>query len=263
MPGRSVLIRADTLIRFVARPAGMMFDLPDASNAPTAGGGTLHVLDTGPGFREASFSLPPAGWKALGTAGTPTGYRYQGAGTTLDPCTTVVIRRNVVKATCRRTDDLSLPVAGAVGIRLEVAASKRYCASFEPATTVRADATIEKRRNAPAPVVCPFVTISTGTATSTCTTTTSSTTGTIDPATCPTTTTLGAPPCGPSGPGTCGGICFGGQECALNASDVCECQGPVSCGGYSHLCGADCPPGQACVQRPVPEGCGPIGCACQ
>jgi hypothetical protein len=42
-----------------------------------------------------------------------------------------------------------------------------------------------------------------------------------------------------------------------------ECQGPERCGAGIHYCGGECPLGQACDQRPVPAGCGAIGCACQ
>ena len=263
MPGRSLTIKAAQIIRFVSKPTIGTFALPGAGHEPTTGGAELHVADVGPGFHEAVFSLPAAGWQALGAAGSPKGYRYRGTGSSSDPCKVVQIRRNVVKAVCRSTDGLSMPVSGEIGIRLEVAAvAKRYCASFG-GMEVRNDSTAVKRKDAPPPPVCPFVTINTGTATSTSITTTSTSSSSVDPGICPTTTTLGAPSCGPAGPGQCGGICFQGQPCGFNASQVCECLGPALCGGYSHFCGGECPSGQTCEQRPVPDGCGSIGCECQ
>lgn len=91
-----------------------------------------------------------------------------------------------------------------------------------------------------------------------CSAATTTTTSTIDPAQCPTTTTLGAPPCANGFPG----VCLNGQECVETSPGFWECQGPARCGAYNY-CGGECSLGQACDQRPVPPGCGPIGCECQ
>jgi hypothetical protein len=89
--------------------------------------------------------------------------------------------------------------------------------------------------------------------------TTTTTTTTMDPLVCPTTTSLGAPPCHANG----AGVCLNGQDCVLTDSGFYACQGPERCGAAYFYCGGQCPFGQACDQRPVPAGCGAIGCACQ
>jgi hypothetical protein len=89
--------------------------------------------------------------------------------------------------------------------------------------------------------------------------TTTTTTTTIDPTVCPTTTSLAAPPCHANG----AGVCLNGQDCVLTDSGLYECQGPERCGAAYNYCGGQCPFGQACDQRPVPAGCGAIGCACR
>lgn len=93
-----------------------------------------------------------------------------------------------------------------------------------------------------------------------CSPATTTTTSTIDPSQCPTTSTLGAPPCGFNS----GGVCDTGQDCVRTSPQVTECQGPARCGGgFSYYCGGECPLGQGCDQRPVPAGCPAIGCGCQ
>jgi hypothetical protein len=79
---------------------------------------------------------------------------------------------------------------------------------------------------------------------------------------CPTTTTLGNPGC-QSGIGGCGFPCFNGQTCTDQGGGQCACTGPVQCGGQFSVCGGECPLGQACTPKPVPPGCGSIGCTCQ
>lgn len=87
----------------------------------------------------------------------------------------------------------------------------------------------------------------------------STTTSTMAPSQCPTTSTILAPPCF----GSQAGVCFNGQDCVMTEPSFFECQGPARCGAAQHYCGGECPLGEACDQRPVPAGCGPIGCACQ
>jgi len=94
------------------------------------------------------------------------------------------------------------------------------------------------------------------------TTSTTETTTTSIP--CPTTTTLGAPPCMGTPTNLCSFVsCPGGQMCTDGGSGTCVCTGPFHCGGADHFCGGDCPAGQTCTQLPVPPGCGSIGCQCQ
>lgn len=176
MPGRSVVVKPQKLLRFVAKPpAGTTFDLPDPTNAPTVEGATLDVFDTALLLNGLSFSLPSTGWKALSSSG----FRYKGTGLPSDPCKSALIRGTVVKAICRGVGvELDTPFFGEAGISLNVGTDgKRYCASFG-GSEGKNDPRGLKRRNAPPPSVCPAFTVSTG-PTSTVTTTTSSTSSTV------------------------------------------------------------------------------------
>jgi hypothetical protein len=155
LAGRVVFVRHGRIARFVAEPAvsGATFDLPDAD--PTAVGGRISFIERDdPDGNDAAYDLPvqpsPFGWKSLGERG----YRYRGSGSADDPCTTVLLRRKVLKAICRGTGvTLANPVAGALAIVLTIGADvDRYCADFG-GTEVRNDEVL-RRRNAPPPPAC-------------------------------------------------------------------------------------------------------------
>lgn len=154
MPGRIMLIRTGNLAKFVAK-APATFDLPDASNAPTAEGATLGIFDTG-GPESDTYNLPAAGWKGLGNPAGSKGYKYKGAGSITDPCKSVLVKEKVVKAVCKGAGiQLVTPFAGDVGIVLAVGTdTKNYCAQFGGATT-KNDVSLLKRKTAPAPGACP------------------------------------------------------------------------------------------------------------
>src|SRR5262245_18470665 len=65
MPGRIVLIRNGVIAKFVAKAAPALFNLPSASNYPTAEGATLSLFDTA-GPEADSYNLPAGQWKGLG-----------------------------------------------------------------------------------------------------------------------------------------------------------------------------------------------------
>src|SRR5688572_21494438 len=179
MPGTVVVIKPSPLFKFVARPpAGTTFDLPDETNDPTVEGGTLDVTDTG-GTMSDSFALPSSGWKGLGTPAGSKGYKYKGAGSSTDPCKVVVVKGAVVKAVCKGTGvTVAPPFLGDVGIVLTVGTdSKRYCASFG-GDEVKNDATLLKRKGAPA-ASCPGTASTTTSTVSGSTSTTSTTIPTI------------------------------------------------------------------------------------
>jgi hypothetical protein len=179
LPGRIVIIKDAKLAKFVAKPpTGMSFDLPDATNAPTVEGGLLEVFDDDP-FRPvgADFTLPSSGWKGLGNPAGSKGYKYSGAGSPTDPCRVVLVKERVVKAVCKGMGvTLPTPFLGQVGIVLTVGTdSKRYCAVFGGDET-KNDATLLKRKNAPAPGLCPLDLNSSTTVPPSSSTTTSTTT---------------------------------------------------------------------------------------
>ena len=155
MAGRVVIVRGGKIARFVAQPAPPddAFDLPVAD--PTVVGARLTIIDRDdPLGNDVLYQLPvqgsPLGWKALGTRG----YRYRGAGSADDPCTTVLIRKRVLKAVCRGAGvTLENPVSGALDVALVIGADgDRYCASF--GGTEKRNDDLLRRTAAPAEAAC-------------------------------------------------------------------------------------------------------------
>src|SRR5262245_28361869 len=119
--GRIILVRHARMARFTAVPptAGGTFAL---DGDPTLVGGRLTFIDVDdPDGNDVTYDLPvqasPLGWRALGARG----YRYRGAGTAADPCRAVVVKRTVVKATCRGDGvTLANPIPGEVHVALTI-----------------------------------------------------------------------------------------------------------------------------------------------
>jgi hypothetical protein len=154
VPGRRISV-VPGRVTLSARPAtGTRFALPDASDDPTIAGGSLEVFDSG-GSGSDLYPLPAGGWRGLGNPAGAKGYRYRGAGSPGDPCTTVLIKNKVVKARCRGLGvALSIPFAGDAAFVLSIGSSpKRYCGTFG-GETVRNDPVLFKRKDAPAPDRC-------------------------------------------------------------------------------------------------------------
>jgi hypothetical protein len=161
LPGRITAIKSGMLAKFVAKPVmGETFNLPVAN--PVTAGGSLRVFDMSTTAGDNTYALPsggtpPLGWKGLGSPAGSKGYKYKGAGTVGDPCKVVLVKPKVIKAVCRGSDvTLMPPFAGDVGIILSLGATDRYCAQFG-GDEVKNDATLTKRKNAPAPTACPEI----------------------------------------------------------------------------------------------------------
>jgi hypothetical protein len=143
--------------KFVAKPAtGDSFALPAV--APMLSGGSLRIFDLATTAGDNTYALPanlpPYGWKGLGSPSGSKGFKYKGAGTQDDPCKVVLVKTAVIKGICRGLGvTLAPPFAGDVGIVLHLAADA-YCARFG-GDEVRNDATLTKRKTAPAPGACP------------------------------------------------------------------------------------------------------------
>ena len=99
------------LAKFVAKPpTGNTFNLPDATNNPTAEGGQLLFLDTF-SLTNDNYPLPPSGWKGLGNPAGSTGSKYAGAGS---PSKTAVMVCRSASSARRSSGDSS-----ATAIRLD------------------------------------------------------------------------------------------------------------------------------------------------
>ena len=152
-PGRLLIVKTGRLAKVILKPAAT-FDLPDATNDPRTEGATLQIADSMGASN--TYTLPSPGWRGLGSPGGSQGYRYKGAGTGSDPCRSVVVKDTVVKAVCKGVAvTLATPFTGNATVVLTVGTdSKRYCAEFG-GVPVRNDASILKRKTAPAPAACP------------------------------------------------------------------------------------------------------------
>ena len=148
MPGTSLTVRTGRRVTVVGR-AAVPYDPPDPANDPRVEGATLQVFDTGGSAGGDSYDLPAAGWNGLGVPPGSAGFRYRGSAA--DPCRSAVVKRNVVRATCRGAAiTLAPPFAGDAGVILIVGTdSKRYCATFG-GTTGKNTTGVLRRRNAPA-----------------------------------------------------------------------------------------------------------------
>jgi len=155
LPGRIVVIKPDTLAKFVAKPVtGDTFTLPTVN--PVASGGSLRIFDTAAIAGDNTFNLAAgAAWKGLGNPAGSKGYKYKGVGSPTDPCKVVLVKEKVIKGVCKGSGiTLAPPFPGEVGIVLSLGATDRYCASFG-GDEVKNDGTLTKRKNAPAPGGCP------------------------------------------------------------------------------------------------------------
>jgi hypothetical protein len=181
LPGALLVVRPAKMVRLVAHPApGTTFAIPNPDDV-SGPAGTLRVLDLGAsGAGDDTLPLPGV-WRALGRRTHVVGFRYHGAGVPADPCTQVVLKKTVVKATCKGAAiHLTPPFAGEAAVVLTMASTgDRYCATFG-GTSVKNDPALLRRKDAPA-VACAAVTTTTTSSTTSSTTATTVTTTTLAP----------------------------------------------------------------------------------
>jgi hypothetical protein len=161
MPGKLLLIKSGKLAKFIAKPISpAVFALPTGPNEPTTAGGTLRLQEL-VGVAELSTtgtfsaSLPSGGWKGLGNPAGSKGFKYSGAGSSTDPCKTVLVKPKIVKGICKGVAvDFNQPVSGEVAVALTLgSASKPYCTTFG-GTEIKNDGTLLKRKDATGAGAC-------------------------------------------------------------------------------------------------------------
>jgi hypothetical protein len=149
--GKIHIIKPGKLTKMVA-PGSYTLPAPASSGDPVANGGSVNVFDIGDGNGLTS-ALPIAGWKGLGNPAGSKGYKYKGAGTLADPCKVVLVKSTIIKFVCKDDGALDPPLSGDSGIILSIG-DQNFCAQFG-GTTVKNDANLTKRKDAPAPGACP------------------------------------------------------------------------------------------------------------
>ena len=173
--GKIALVKAGKLAKLVSKdPTLTTLPTAGSGNDPTLVGAQVEIFDTIPGGG-GSFThlLDKTGWKGLGNPAGSKGYKYTGS-KALPPdtlCTSVQVKPGKAKVKCKTVPGLSTPFTGDDGIILGIPAGTapalRYCADFG-GTTKKNDATELKRKDAPAPPMCPVI-ASTPTVTATAT----------------------------------------------------------------------------------------------
>ncbi len=155
LPGKIVIIKPGTLAKFVAKPPLLgSFALPTAN--PIVDGGSLRIFDVGTTAGDDSYPLPAGAlWDGLGNPPGSNGYKYKGAGTPSDPCKVVLVKETVIKAVCKGSGVLlAPPFTGDIGIVLSLGTTDEYCGQFG-GTLVKNTPDLAKRKDAPAPAMCP------------------------------------------------------------------------------------------------------------
>ncbi len=145
---------------------GTSFAVPTAGGAddPRVVGGTWRRCIIGQAGPCDTIDLDPSQWIGLGKPAGKKGWRYRGFGGPTDPCTSVVLKSNVLRVVCKGEggidDDFVLPVApSSVGDEL-IIGSMRYCNRWDPPYSKDGDTQamwrkkVHKQDIAP-PAVCP------------------------------------------------------------------------------------------------------------
>jgi hypothetical protein len=144
IPVKIAVIKPDKLFKFVAKGT---FTLPDpASDDPTIEGGELLFSSTSGG---QNYLLPPACWTPIGPGGSK-GFKCK------DTTCKVIVKEKTIKGVCKMdTGDYGpLPDSEPVDIVLTIGSSTQYCGLCGGTPKGNPD-TIFKRKDCPAPAVCP------------------------------------------------------------------------------------------------------------
>lgn len=157
IPGKIGIVKDTKLFKLVAKPV-TTFPIPagQGPNDPTIAGGDVNVFDTD-SSGSLTDSLTGGTWDALGSDPlNPTGYKYKN---TLAPVggavKLIIVKPAVIKIIAKDDGSLNGPIGGNLGVELFLGTDK-YCAEFG-GTTIKNQVGLFKRKDAPAPAVCPVV----------------------------------------------------------------------------------------------------------
>ena len=155
LPGKLLVLRSGRSVKVIARdvpPSAV--PAPGGVTDPTLAASAIYVSSTGGGF--LIESLPPAGWRGLGSPAGARGYRYRGDGTPSRPFRVVVLRPGLLKMIAGDAGTLGVPMSGDVDVELRLGAAPdadSYCVRFGGAEVANTTRTV-KRIDAPAPLAC-------------------------------------------------------------------------------------------------------------
>jgi hypothetical protein len=154
--GKITIIKDTKLFKLVAKDAGGVdFVIPAVGGAadPLINGGDVSVIDTG-NTNNLFDDLTGGVWSGLGNPPGTTGYKYKNTAAPAGGAVKIIILKpKVIKILAKDDGTLNGPVGGNVGILLTTGADT-YCAEFG-GTTIKNVTGLVKRKDAPAPAVCP------------------------------------------------------------------------------------------------------------
>jgi len=168
LAGTKLLIRnavpdapAKNRLVFLAKDAALTAPAPGSPADPRDAGGQITVS----GASSFTQLLPTSGWRLLGTAANPRGYKYVDSALANGPCRLVLIKDGTrAKAIC--TGGGALPLSydlqpaqseTAVAVHLTLGGTAAYCTTFSGASILRdgSDGKTFLAKQAAAPASCP------------------------------------------------------------------------------------------------------------
>ena len=145
IPGRSGLARFDTRTGYpllnklqskTRRDSPFTIPAPGTANDPRTSPSSYRKCRY-PGFAPCEFiHLNPARWQPIGKPPGSKGWKYRGGGTSVDPCRSIIVRRDSIKITCigasSLSDGFTVPIGDGSVVDELVIGDLRYCTKFDP-----------------------------------------------------------------------------------------------------------------------------------
>jgi hypothetical protein len=154
IPGKIAIIKAGKLAKLVAKPVGA-FTIPGIGSAgdPVMNGGEVNFFDTG-GSGILTDTLGGGTWSGLGSPAGAKGWKYSNTSAPTGGAVKLIIMKTaVIKILAKASGTVDGPLGGDLGITLETGTDNR-CAELG-GTSVKDEAGLIKKKDAPAPGTCP------------------------------------------------------------------------------------------------------------
>ena len=170
LSGRRIFVRdvdqKPWLRRFkaISRDSDILIEPPGGPGDPTLGDAFLRLAN--PSGEQTIIPLPREGWRLLGPAANPKGYRYRDLRRERGPCTRVLLRPGrILKAVCRGDEflfTLDETSQGSLTVTLQTGTGAMNCLSFggevlkDEGIGVNGSRGVFKARDAEEPASCPL-----------------------------------------------------------------------------------------------------------